>query len=75
MDWKGRSKKEILAVSVACMAIYLRTPSFKGRKFKLCVLTSSPLRGSCKGIAANVYQCVQYFLCRNAGMAASAWEL
>ena len=28
-----------MAVSVACMAIYLPTPGFKGRPFKLCVLT------------------------------------
>ena len=42
-----------MAVSVACMAILWPTPSFKGRTFKLCVLTrwdfnfsvrSSPLR-------------------------------
>ena len=43
-----------MAVSVACMAIYWPLPRFKGRTFKLCVLTrwdfnfcvhSSPLRG------------------------------
>ena len=56
MDWKCRNKQEkkkSLAVSVACMAIYWPTPGFKGRTFKLCVLTrwdfnfcvrSSPLR-------------------------------
>ena len=35
--WTGRveiSKKKSLAVSVACMAIYLPTPGFKGRMFK-----------------------------------------
>ena len=50
MDEKGRNKQ----VSVACMAICWATPGFKGRTFKLCVLTrwdfnfcvrSSPLRG------------------------------
>ena len=57
MDQKGRNKQEgkkFLAVSVACMATYQPTPGFKGRTFKLCVLTrwdcnfsvsSSPLRG------------------------------
>ena len=53
-EWKEARKKS-LAVSVACRAIYQPTPSFKGRTFKLCVLTrwdfnfcvcSSPLRGS-----------------------------
>ena len=47
-----------MAVSVACMAIYT-TLGFKGRTFKLCVLTrwdlnfcvrSSPLRGSTKEV-------------------------
>ena len=47
-------EKKSLAVSVACMAIYCPTPGFKGRTFKLRVLTrwdfnfcvrSSPLRG------------------------------
>ena len=28
-----------LAVSVTCMAIYWPSPGFKGRTFKLCVLT------------------------------------
>ena len=46
--------KNSLAVSVACMAIYWPIPGFKGRTFKLCVLTRwdfnfcvrcSPLRG------------------------------
>ena len=46
-EWTGR-------VSVACMVIYWPTPGFKGRTFKLCVLTrwdfnfcvrGSPLRG------------------------------
>ena len=32
-------RKEFLAVSVACMAIYWPTPGLKGRTFKLCVLT------------------------------------
>ena len=55
MDRKCRNKEEkSLAVSVACMVIYWPTPGFKGRTFKLCVLTrwdfnfcvrSSPLRG------------------------------
>ena len=37
----GRSeiRKTSLAVSVACMAVYRPTPGFKGRTFKLCVLT------------------------------------
>ena len=56
--WTGRveiTRKKSLAVSVACMAIYCPTPGFKfkGRTFKLCVLTrwgfnfcvrSSPMR-------------------------------
>ena len=58
MDRKCRNeqeRKKSLAISVACMAIYWLTPGFKGRTFKLCVLTrwdfnfcvrSSPLRGS-----------------------------
>ena len=33
------ARKKFLAVSVACMAIYWPTPGFKGRTFKLCVLT------------------------------------
>ena len=33
------SKEETLAVSEACMATYWPTPGFKGRTFKLCVLT------------------------------------
>ena len=57
MDQKCRNKQErknSLAVSVACIAIYWPIPGFKGRTFKLCVLTrwdfnfcvpSSPLRG------------------------------
>ena len=57
MDRKCRNKqerKESLAVSVACMAIYCPTPGFKERTFKLCVLNrwdfnccihSSPLWG------------------------------
>ena len=36
--WK-LAKKKSLAVSVASMAIYSPTPGFKGRTFKLCVLT------------------------------------
>ena len=60
MDRKCRNKQErkkSLAVSVACMAIYWPTPGFKGRTFKLWVLTrwdfnfcvrSSPLRGHIK---------------------------
>ena len=55
-EWTGRVeiRKKSLAVSVACLAIYWPTPGFKGRTFKLCVLTrwdfnfcvrSSPLRG------------------------------
>ena len=56
-EWTGRveiSKEELLAVSVACMAIHRPTPGPKGRTFKLCVLTrwdfnvcvrSSTLRG------------------------------
>ena len=32
-------KMKSLAVTVACMAIYWPTPGFKGRTFKLCVLT------------------------------------
>ena len=42
MDLKCRNnqaRKKSLAVSVACMAIYWPTPGFKGRTFKLCVLT------------------------------------
>ena len=42
MERKGRNKQgrnKSLAVSVACMAIYWPTPGFKGRTFKLCVLT------------------------------------
>ena len=42
MDRKCTNKQErkkSLAVSVACMAIYWPTPGFKGRTFKLCVLT------------------------------------
>ena len=40
MDRKCRNKQErSLAVSVACMAIYWPTPGFKGRTFKLYVLT------------------------------------
>ena len=44
-----------MAVSVACKAIYWPTPGFKGRTFRVCVLTrwdfnfcvrSSPLRGT-----------------------------
>ena len=57
-EWTGRveiSREEILAVSVACMAIYWPTLGFKGRTFKLRVLTrwdfnfcvrSSPLRAT-----------------------------
>ena len=40
-EWTGRveiNKEKSLAVSVACMAIYLPTPGFKGRTFKFCVL-------------------------------------
>ena len=56
-DWTKRveiSKEESPAVSVARMAIHWPTPGFKGKTFKLCVLTrwdfdfcvrSSPLRG------------------------------
>ena len=49
-----QERKKSLAVSIACMAIYWPTSGFKGRTFKLCVLTrwdfnfcvcSSPLRG------------------------------
>ena len=57
MDRMGRNKqgKNSLAVSVAYMALYWPTPGFKGKTFKLCVLTrwdfnfcvrSSPLRGT-----------------------------
>ena len=38
-EWTGRveiSKEEILAVSVACSAIYWPTPGLKWRTFKLC---------------------------------------
>ena len=56
-EWTGgvEIKKKFLAVSVACMAIYLPTRGFKGRMSKHCVLTrwdfnfcvrSSPLRGT-----------------------------
>ena len=53
-EWTGReARKKFLAVSVACLATCWPTPGFKGRTFKLCVLTrrdfnffvrSSPLR-------------------------------
>ena len=33
------ARKTFLAVSIACMAIYWPIPDFKGRTFKLCVLT------------------------------------
>ena len=61
-EWTGRlkiSKEKSLAVSVACMAIYCPTPGFKGKMFKLCVLTrwdfnfcvrSSPLQGVKRGM-------------------------
>ena len=40
MDQKGRNKEEkSLTVSVACMAIFWPTPGFKGKTFKLSVLT------------------------------------
>ena len=56
MDRNGRKKarKKSLAVSVAWMALYWPTPGFRGRMFKLCILTrwdfnfcvrSSPARG------------------------------
>ena len=49
------ARKKSLVVSIACIAIYRPTPGFKGRTFKLCVLTrwdfnfcvrSSPLHRS-----------------------------
>ena len=70
IDRKCRNKQErkkSLAVSVACMAIYWPTPGFKGRTFKLCVLTrwdfnfcvrSSPLRGNrirIRRVAGRIY--------------------
>ena len=60
-EWTGRveyARQKSLAVSVACMAIHWPTPGFKGRTFKVCVLTewdfnfcvrSSPLRGTVRG--------------------------
>ena len=41
MDRKCRNKqgKKSLAISVACMAVCRPTPGFKGRTFRLCVLT------------------------------------
>ena len=53
-----------LAVSAACMATYWPTPGFKGRTFKLCVLTrgdlnfcvrSSPLRGTYTRMLTSVW--------------------
>ena len=40
-EWTGRVeiRTKSLAVSIACMAIHGPTPGFKGRTFKLCVLT------------------------------------
>ena len=57
MGQKGRNYQGInlWVVSLACMAIFLPTPGFKGRTFKLCVLNRwdfyscvrcSPLRGA-----------------------------
>ena len=34
------TRKKSLAVSVVCMAIYRRTPGFKGRTFDLCVFST-----------------------------------
>ena len=60
-EWTRRVqiRKKSLAVSVACMAIYCPTLGFKGKMFKLCVLTrwdfnfcvrSSPLQGVKRGM-------------------------
>ena len=38
-DGQKSGRKKSLEVSVACMAIHRPTPDFKGRTFKLCVLT------------------------------------
>ena len=54
MDWKGRNKEEILGSKHSMYGYILTIPGFKGRMFKLCVLTrwdfnfyihSSPLWG------------------------------
>ena len=55
-EWTRRVeiRKKSLAVCIACMALYWPTPGFKGRTFKLCILTrwdfnfsirSSPVQG------------------------------
>ena len=60
--------KKSLEVSIACMAIYSPTPGFKGRTFKLCVLTtwdfnfcvrSSKLRGNCWKLGQLVSWCFE----------------
>ena len=39
MDRKVEIRKKFMAVSTACMAIYWPSPGFRGRTFKLCVLS------------------------------------
>ena len=39
-EWTGKVeiRMDLLAVSVACVAVYWLTPDCKGRPFELCVL-------------------------------------
>ena len=82
-EWTGRveiSKEDFLAVSVACMAIYLPSPGYKGRTFKLCFLNrwnfnfcvrSSPLRGN--GCMSSEDSFFNFFILSSFAVPAPQW--